>query len=319
MNEPFLISIIVPMYNVEKYIGKCASSLFGQTYRSIEFIFINDCSTDGTVDELEKCLADYPERKGHVRIISNASNKGVAYSRNVGLKLATGAYIGWCDGDDWVDDCMFEDLARKIQETGSDIAYCDYVCEGTDKKVVHVTSLTNEDKESMLSDYMAKDSLCPLWNKLVDRCLFTENDVHFKDGLDYCEDFNVSVKLLFYAKKIAFQDKVYYHYRENPSSICHSANKEKSLSGFKNVIDVYEFLRSTNPSPMLERCMAYNVLNAKLWLWYNYQDITSLQVCPETNRYIFSNPFLGIKGKLFAFAVYSLYAMMRWVINHVKI
>lgn len=314
-----LISVIVPMYNVEKYIGQCASSLLGQTYRNIEYIFVNDCSTDSTVDSLEKCLADYPERKGQVRIISNASNKGVAYSRNIGLSQATGAYIGWCDADDWVDSRMFEDLLRKIQETGSDIAYCNYVREGVDKKIVHVTRLLDEDKERAISDYIIKDSLCPLWNKLIAKRLFTENNVHFFEGLDYCEDFNVSVKLLFYAKKITFQDKAYYHYRESFGSICHSSNKEKRISGFKNVMDVYEFLRSTNPGFVLERSIIYNVLNAKLWLWYYDKDITSLQVCPEANRYIFSNPFFGIKGKLFTFAVCSLYSMMRWVMNHVKI
>lgn len=317
MKEP-LISIIIPMYNAEAYIEKCAFSLLGQTYRNIEFIFVNDCSSDETVSVLMKCVDNYPNRKEHVKIISNSRNSGVAYSRNVGLSHATGEYIGWCDADDWVDECMYDALLIKAQETDSDIVYCDYYQEGIDKAVVHVAD-TSDDKGKLLSDYLIK-GLCPLWNKLISKKLFTENNIHFLSGQDYCEDFNVSIKLLFYAKKVTCIRQAYYHYRENPGSICHLSDKAKRLSGLNNVVDVYEFLLPTKVGgEFLERCLIYNVLNAKLWLWAYDKDITSLQIHPETNRYIFSNPFLGSRGKLVAFVVCSLYSIMMWMLSRVRI
>ena len=105
----------------------------------------------------------------------------------------------------------------------------------------------------------------------------------------------------------------------NKASICHSFSKEKCVSGFRNVADVYAFLKSEGMGGRLQRCMTHNMLNAKLALWAYCKDIASLQIYPETNSLVFSNPFLGIKGKVAAFAVCTLYKMMLKVLNAVKL
>ena len=106
------VSVIIPVYNVEKYIEKCARSLFEQTLDDIEYIFIDDCSPDNSMLVLSKVLKSYPKREAQVRIIRNPENKGVAYSRTIGMKAATGEYMIHCDPDDWVDKELYQNMYK---------------------------------------------------------------------------------------------------------------------------------------------------------------------------------------------------------------
>lgn len=108
-----VISVIIPVYNAENYIVECARSLLGQTYRNIEFIFIDDCSTDSSFKKLEMVVGEYPGL--NVRIVRHSENKGAAASRNDGLSLATGDYIGFVDADDWIEPEMYERMCREIR------------------------------------------------------------------------------------------------------------------------------------------------------------------------------------------------------------
>ena len=97
------VSILVPIYGTEKYIEKCARSLFEQTYDNIEYIFVNDCTKDASVEILKKTIEDYPQRKSQVTIISHNTNRGLAASRLTAFEHSTGAYL-WCvDSDDYAD------------------------------------------------------------------------------------------------------------------------------------------------------------------------------------------------------------------------
>ena len=99
----YKVSIVIPVYNVEKYIERCVRSLFEQTLDDIEYIFVDDCSPDQSVAVLQSTLQDYPNRKESVRIIRHKENKGVAVARNAGINAAQGKYLIHCDSDDWVD------------------------------------------------------------------------------------------------------------------------------------------------------------------------------------------------------------------------
>ena len=171
------ISIIVPMYNVEKYICQCASSLFGQTYDNMEYVFVDDCSNDGTVRNLKDCLSKYPQRKEQVKILFNGENRGVAFTRNVGLRNATGDYIGWCDSDDWVEADMFEGLLESILKANADLAYCHYFEEGCSQRTVTVADISNPDKEKRLCGYLEKGPNT-LWNKLTSRKLYADGQLN---------------------------------------------------------------------------------------------------------------------------------------------
>jgi len=99
-----LVSVIVPIYNVEGYIEKCVRTLFEQTYQNIEYIFVDDCSPDNSVNILEIVLEEYPDRKNQVHIVRHEINKGSASSRNTGLDLVNGEYIMFADSDDYTDE-----------------------------------------------------------------------------------------------------------------------------------------------------------------------------------------------------------------------
>lgn len=314
--EDSKISIIIPMYNVGKYIRQCASSLFKQRYENMEFVFIDDYSTDNTIEELKSTISDYPERVSQTKLICNAVNKGIASTRNIGLDNITGDYIGWVDADDWVDTNMFGELANLLSTTNSEIAYCHYFIEGTHTEACIVGNLLSSDKECVLYNYFLKTDLHSLWNKLFRKSLFVDNNIRFLEGCNFCEDLNVTAKLIYCAKKICCLDNAYYHYRINSSSICHIDSREKLYGSFSNIVDIYDFLADKNKGKKL---VCYLLMNSKLILLHKYKDITVLQIRPEANRYILSNPLIGIKGKFVAQIVCSLYSIIMWVLNHVKL
>ena len=117
------VGILVPIYNVGKYIERCARSLFEQTYSNIEYVFVNDCSTDNSIAILENILREYPNRTPHVKIVHHKSNRGSAASRNSGLDNSKADFLMFVDADDWLEKNATELLLQKQQETDADIVY----------------------------------------------------------------------------------------------------------------------------------------------------------------------------------------------------
>ena len=131
------VSVLVPVYGVEKYIERCARSLFEQTMKDgIEFIFTDDCTRDRSIEILEKVVEEYPERKSQVKIIHHEKNQGLVSARVTGLKEAVGEYVIHCDSDDWVEREMYEIMYRQAKDTDSDIVVCDFL-EGDDTLEVY--------------------------------------------------------------------------------------------------------------------------------------------------------------------------------------
>ena len=126
------ISIIIAVYNCEKYIEACVRSLFEQTLNDIEYVFVNDATPDISITVLEKVIEDYPTRKPFIKIINLERNGGVSNARRIGIENATGEYVIHADSDDWVDKDMYERLYRKAKETDADIVGCNFRHEFTD-------------------------------------------------------------------------------------------------------------------------------------------------------------------------------------------
>ena len=121
------VSILVPIYGVEKYIERCAVSLFEQTYKNIEYIFVDDCGTDNSIGILKDVIDRYPCRKEQTRIIRHTRNRGLAAARNTAVKEATGEFICHVDSDDWVDQTLIEQLVSKQIENDADIVSVNYI------------------------------------------------------------------------------------------------------------------------------------------------------------------------------------------------
>lgn len=116
--EPYTVSILVPVYSVEKYIERCARSIFEQTYQNLDIVFVDDCTPDKSIEILRRVLDDYPERKAQTRIIRHEHNQGLAAARNTAVAAATGTFLTHVDSDDWLELDAVEELVKKQVETG---------------------------------------------------------------------------------------------------------------------------------------------------------------------------------------------------------
>lgn len=118
--------MIIPVYNVGKFIERCVRSLMEQTMDNVEYIFVDDASPDNSIQILQKVIADYPNRRDNVRILTHAENKGLPAARNTGLAVATGEYIFHCDSDDFVEKDLLSTLYETARNENADIVWSDY-------------------------------------------------------------------------------------------------------------------------------------------------------------------------------------------------
>ena len=306
------VSVIIPMYNVEKYIEKCASSLFEQTLDDIEYIFVDDCSTDGTVSRLEQVIQNYPARIHQVRILKNASNMGSAATRNAGLSQANGMYIGWVDADDWTENSMYVTLYNLAIKTKADIVWCNYSLEYEEKSLAVSTFIESKNKTDFLQKYL-NYPMTPLWNTLIKKDLYFSNKIAFLDGYDMWEDYNVTAKLYYFSQKSVHCDMILYHYRQtNADSMCKGkATYKKNVAKVKNASEVLEFFSSNDMFPYVRKQIYCKILCAKQFYLYTEKDIRSyVNTCSTSNQYILSNSLYGLKAKAIEWLSVKLYLLI---------
>jgi len=239
-----LVSVLVPVYKAEKYIKRCARSLFEQTYDNLEYIFCDDCSPDASIQKLEEVMKDYPARLGHVKIIRHNRNKGIAVVRNELTASCRGIFLFWVDSDDWVESNAVEILIKKQQETDADIV--------TGRAYAHLVNRTirchdgwNLDKNTLMENIIKAKSGATLWRRLIRKSLFIDNNIRFPEEISYREDYVVIIFLLFHAKKIAGIDDVVYHYdMTNGNSISHERQtlsfELSYLESCRLIVDFFE-------------------------------------------------------------------------------
>lgn len=222
------ISIIVPIFGVEKYIERCARSLFEQTAHDIEFVFVNDCTQDSSMSILERVADCYPDRKEQIRIVEHKNNLGLPQARKSGILAAQGEYIAHCDSDDWIDNGCFERVLDVIQDTNADMVTFGYrICgEGMLPKENYDDSLLT-DSRLALKSAVALLSSPYVWNKVVRKSCY--------DGVRYpsaflAEDWVLTSQLVYAARKTVFIRDVYYNYYFNKNSLRNRNTKELCLS-----------------------------------------------------------------------------------------
>ena len=160
------VSVIVPVYGVEKYIERCARSLFEQTLDDIEFLFIDDCTPDRSIEILQQVLEEYPQRKPQVIIHRMEYNSGQAAVRKWGMQNATGEYVIHCDSDDWVDKDMYRAMYEKAMEDEADMVVCDYVVSDSEKILERYIGCVDDNTDNFIMDIFHQKVSWSLWNKL---------------------------------------------------------------------------------------------------------------------------------------------------------
>ena len=219
------LSVIVPVYNAEKYLDKCLTQLMKQQVSGYEVILINDGSKDNSLEILKKWKNDYPDKI----VILDVDNGGQGRARNFALDIARGEYIGFADSDDWVDDLMFSKLLSAAEREDADIAVCDSWC---------VDEHGGKRYEHARPQGTALSAAGSIWNKIVRRSLVGK--IRFPEGVWY-EDFSFSAKLLMSTDKIVFLEEALYYYRSGHPSTMRNQNSAKNL----DMITVMEDIRAS--------------------------------------------------------------------------
>lgn len=268
MNTP-KVSVIVPIYNVAPYIERCARSLFEQTLDEVEYVFVDDCSPDRSVEILLKVLDDYPKRKHQVKLIRQPMNWGAAAARKLGIENATGEYVIQCDSDDWVDRDMYRTLYEKAKHDDSDMVVCDwYDSDGTDNR--HVRQSVRIERDGMISDLISRRLSASLWNRLVRRALFMDSEIVFPNA-HMMEDVAYAIQLAYYSRSVAYLPMPMYYYYNNPTSICHEPSEASCMKRCRQAIDNINIVLAFLSGKKLLSKYATEVIvlknSARVFLW----------------------------------------------------
>lgn len=184
------VSVCIPIYNVSAYIERCARSLFGQTCREVEYIFIDDCSPDNSVEILRRVMSEYAERMPEVRIVRHEQNRGLSAARNTAVEQAKGEYIMHVDSDDYLaHDSVVESMILKAEETNADIVEADYVAVTCNGKLNCKNIRNSRSKDRLLADVICKNTQITIWNKLIRRRLYVDHNISVPDRLNNGEDY----------------------------------------------------------------------------------------------------------------------------------
>lgn len=226
------ISVIVPVFGVEKYIEKCVESLMNQTFEDVEYIFVNDCTKDNSINILYDILQKYPNRQ--VKVLTHDVNKGLPAARNTGLSMAIGDYIFHCDSDDYLELDALECLYKKTQEEKADIVWCD-IYENYSTSQIYLIQPDYTVPSDALKAMLTSNMRFNVWNKLCKRSLYIENKITFLEGNSMGEDMCM-MKLFIHAKKVAHIPKALYHYvRCNPSALTKKQTHKKIQEDKNNI------------------------------------------------------------------------------------
>lgn len=274
MNDRPKVSVIIPVYNAESYLHDCINSLLAQTLKECEFIFINDGSTDRSLNILEQYQA-----KDNRIIVINQDNCGISRARNRGLNVSRGEYIGFCDNDDVVRNTMFATLYSAAKKFESDIVISKTIF-GRDGKEIIKAAPFNVDlrfeiediKKQLIPNLLATEDLFAVWNKLYSADLIQKFAVKFPENRDIEEDSMFNFSAFSNSVSAVFLDYAGYHFRE------HQASESRRLFDkdyFKLALERFNFdykkafnLQLENSE--VERLKAIRLVNRVFFLSFTY-------------------------------------------------
>lgn len=307
------VSVIIPVYNVSPFIERCAESLMRQTLDGVEYIFVNDATRDNSMELLYGVLARYPARVVQVRIVEHEQNKGLPAARNTGIAMATGEYIFHCDSDDYVEPDMLEQLYNEAKEKKADYVWCDWFLsyDNNERYMSQPSySLPGDALKGMLAGAMKYN----VWNKLVKRSLYVENDILFPTGHGMGEDMTM-IRLVLCATSVAYVSKALYHYvRSNTEAMTQVYNERHMADVRYNVDETIAFIESKGVCSDVD--IALFKLNVKLPFLVT-DDRTSYrrwnEWYPESNKYISYQRSLPLRTRLLERLAAARFYPLVWI------
>lgn len=289
------VSVIVPVYGVEKTIERCARSLFSQSLEDAEFIFVNDCTRDGSIALLRKVIGEFPERK--VTIVDHTVNKGLPLARQTGLEYAKGDYVIHIDSDDWVEPDILEKMHSLAVAGAYDIVICNYRKHFPDGS----SSCPYPDMGAVPEDRLCSATISgqigwSIWNRMVRRSLYQQ--VKEFPVLNMGEDMALSISLAVAASKTAVLDECLYNYSVNPEGLTGKADIHTLLDQVKKNMDIAERAIASRGlsgrySGEIMAMKSFLKVKALKMKWKDY-----LAVAPELNFTMPFNRFTPLKTRL---------------------
>lgn len=283
------VSILVPIYRVEKYIEKCARSVFEQTYSKIEYIFVDDCSPDNSIAVLQSVLKDYPTREPLVKIIHHEQNRGLAAARNTAVQHASGDYIMHVDSDDYLELDAVEKAVAKAQSENADVVIFDMNKVFTNI-IIRGYSDVPKNRMTYIHKIIQRDCSANIWGGLYRRSLYTNNNVWAIEGLNYGEDYATKPRLIYYAQRISYLPEPLYNYVQYNSNAYTQNVTRKSI---EDVLKACEILESFFHN-LKDDTLNYNEIDAELKI---RNKVFLLEYCKKEDRKYVNGLFPEMKDK----------------------
>jgi len=308
------VSVIIPVYQVEQFLECSVRSLMEQSLEDMEFIFVDDASTDKSLAVLESILDRYPHRKPVVRIVRNERNKGVHWARKTGVDLAVGEYVGFCDPDDWCEPDMFEKMYMTACGQNADIVVNNCYIEQKDspKKTTYLCSSTPQ--ECLRRFHQKNRMAVAFWRHLIRRTTLSPTFFDRVTPADRGTDLFVIIQVYYYARSIALAPDCLYHYRIRPNSVTTAPFRSKEMleKQMRNISMIGDLL-STGTSQTYRTMLNYlkfgNKLNYRKVFdndreWFDYDR--------DTHRDIWRFSSYGFWGRFKTAVVFQNYHFWKW-------
>ena len=232
------ISVIVPVYNVEKYIKRCVDSILNQSYKNFELILIDDGSTDSSASICD----EYAERYDNIKTI-HKSNEGVSSARNFGLKQACGEYIAFIDSDDWIEADMAQECYAFANKQRTDILTMDYFVNVKKKECLRKQKPKSLNPLTILHQILTEELFGSVWLRIIRKGFYDKYPTTFPEHMGYCEDVLFWAFFLQLQPKIDYLPKAFYHYvQDNNNSITRNYTIEKYNERKKFIYELKKIL-----------------------------------------------------------------------------
>ena len=285
--EEKLISIIIPVYNTEKYLEKCIKSVLNQSIKNIEVILIDDGSTDGS-----GIICDKYAKIDNRIIVIHQENKGVSTARNAGIQKSTGEYIGFVDADDYIESNMFEILCNNINNCNSDIVICNYNL--IKKNKVQGKNFRNIKeiitREKFLYNMANNTFNGFLWNKLYKKSIILKNNLKLDEKISYCEDFVFNVEYSQFVNKASVVNYRLYNYVQRKESVVNRAFSSKRLDVLNSYNKIIDKLKNYNTSIVRKYEILYTeeaIRLENLYLKSKYRNEYDYKIIKDAKRKYF--------------------------------
>lgn len=234
-----LITVIVPVYNVEKYLRRCLDSIIRQTYQNLEIL----CIDDGSIDNSGEICEQYAARDARIKVI-HQENQGLSTARNKGLDAATGEYLAFVDSDDYIAADVLEQLYQGAVSSDATCVICGYNCVDSNGSILSTYSVHSVQQysgvESLRCHYYhasGEENFVTVWGKLFCKKLFS--DLRFRTGICF-EDIHLMPYWLLQSEKVVLIPYAGYNYTQNENSIMHKTDEAHSTRLYKNAFVIWQ-------------------------------------------------------------------------------